>query len=115
MLQEFTTARLEIQGHTDDAPVVKGSKFADNHELSHARAETVRQYFVTKGVADARLTAKGFADEVPVVEPKGLKGGKLTAARAKNRRVEFKLVTNEAPPTPEAPPAPPADAPAATP
>ncbi|MDB4963710.1 MAG: OmpA/MotB domain protein [Myxococcales bacterium] len=114
VLVEFPELRLEVQGHTDDQPIKKGGKFADNLELSKARAEAVREYFIKKGVAENRLTATGFGDSAPVESPTGLKGGKLNAARAKNRRVEFRLVsalTNTAPaPTPA-----PATAPATTP
>ena len=45
------------------------------------------------GIDAGRLTAKGYGDTVPVEDPKGLTGGKLSAARAKNRRVEFKLLS----------------------
>jgi OmpA-OmpF porin, OOP family len=93
VIQEFPDLRLEIQGHTDDQPIKTGGKFADNKALSQARAETVKAYFVGKGIDESRLSAVGFGDEQPVVEPAGLKGGKLKAARAKNRRVEFKLVS----------------------
>ena len=111
VLAEFKDIKLEIQGHTDDQPL-KGSKvFADNQALSQARAESVKAYFVSKGIEDGRLIAKGFGDTVPVESPVGLKAGKLAAARAKNRRVEFKLVAAEGaavppPPTPEPAPAP---------
>ena len=94
VLKEFTDLKLEIQGHTDDQPIKKGGKFTDNKELSQARAETVKAYFVKKGVEEGRLTAVGFGDEQPITPPAGLKGGKLNAARAKNRRVEFKLVSS---------------------
>jgi outer membrane protein OmpA-like peptidoglycan-associated protein len=112
VLKEFGDLKLEIQGHTDDQPIKKGGKFADNKSLSQARAETVKAYFVGKGIEEGRLTASGLGDEQPIVPPAGLKGGKLNAARAKNRRVEFKLVSS----MPEAPAAPapaPAPAPAA--
>ncbi len=119
VLQEFADLKLEIQGHTDDQPLndPKG-KYADNTALSQARAESVKAYFVGKGIADARVTAKGYADTVPVEDPKGLKGAKLNAARAKNRRVEFKLVSaltqgTALPPPP--PPPPPATTPTPTP
>jgi outer membrane protein OmpA-like peptidoglycan-associated protein len=49
---------------------------------------------VKKGIDESRLTAKGYGDTVPVEDPKGLTGSKLNAARTKNRRVEFKLVSN---------------------
>ncbi len=113
VLQEFPAIRLEIQGHTDDQAIRKGktNKYETNLELSQARAESVTAYLVKKGIDGSRVTSKGYADSVPVVPPTGLKGGKLTAARAKNRRTEFKLVSaltspNAAPAPAAAPPAP---------
>ncbi|HEX5064343.1 MAG TPA: OmpA family protein [Kofleriaceae bacterium] len=97
VLKEFGDLKLEIQGHTDDQPIKAGGKFADNKALSQARAETVKAYFVSKGIEEGRLTAVGFGDEQPVVAPTGLKGAKLNSARAKNRRVEFKLVSTLVP------------------
>jgi outer membrane protein OmpA-like peptidoglycan-associated protein len=94
VLKEFGDLKLEIQGHTDDQPLKAGGKYPDNQALSQARAESVKAYFVSKGIEEGRLTAKGFGDTVPVENPKDLKGGKLNAARAKNRRVEFKLVSS---------------------
>ncbi len=106
VLTEFKDIKLEIQGHTDDQPL-KGSKlFADNQALSQARAESVKAYFVSKGVEENRLIAKGYGDTQPVEAPTGLKGGKLAAARAKNRRVEFKLVPPEGAAAPAPAPAP---------
>jgi outer membrane protein OmpA-like peptidoglycan-associated protein len=93
VLNEFPDLRLEIEGHTDDQPIKKGGQFSDNTALSQARAESVKAYFVKKGVDEGRLTAIGYGSDKPVEDPAGLKGGKLTAARAKNRRVEFKLVS----------------------
>ena len=96
VLVEFKDIKLEIQGHTDDVALKNNKKFADNTALSQARAESVKAYFVSKGVEEDRLVAKGYGDTAPVEAPTGLKGGKLNAARAKNRRVEFKLVSDEA-------------------
>ena len=93
VLKEFADLKLEIQGHTDDQPLKSGGKFPDNQALSQSRADSVKAYFVSKGIEEARLTAKGYGDTVPVESPKDLQGGKLNAARAKNRRVEFKLVS----------------------
>jgi OOP family OmpA-OmpF porin len=109
VLKEFPDLKLEIQGHTDDQQLKKGSKYADNLTLSQARAEAVKAYFVGKGIDEARLTAKGYGETVPVVDTKDLKGGKRNAARAKNRRVEFKLVsalTQSPAPAPAPAPAP---------
>jgi OmpA-OmpF porin, OOP family len=93
VLKEFGDLKLEIQGHTDDLPLKPGSKYPDNQALSQARADVVKAYLVSKGIEESRLTSKGFGDTIPVESPKDLKGDKLNAARAKNRRVEFKLVS----------------------
>jgi OOP family OmpA-OmpF porin len=107
VLAEFKDIKLEIQGHTDDQPLKNTKTFADNTALSQARAETVKAYFVGKGIEESRVIAKGYGDTSPVEAPTGLKGGKLTAARAKNRRVEFKLISeiDASAPTPAPAPA----------
>jgi OOP family OmpA-OmpF porin len=116
VMTEFKDIKLEIGGHTDDVPL-KSKAFADNAALSQARADSVKAYFVKKGIDASRVTTKGYGDAQPITDPKGLTGGALDAARAKNRRVEFKLVsagTAPAAPAPAAPaptPAPPAPAP----
>jgi OOP family OmpA-OmpF porin len=92
VLKEFGDVKLEIQGHTDDQQLKAGGKFADNTALSQARADSVKAYFVSKGIAEDRVIAKGYGDTMPVEAPAGLTGAKLNAARTKNRRVEFKLV-----------------------
>jgi outer membrane protein OmpA-like peptidoglycan-associated protein len=71
-------ARVSIEGHTD------ASGPADlNRMLSKARAEAVRAYLVSKGVAADRLEAKGFGPDRPVADNATKEG------REKNRRVEF--------------------------
>ncbi len=87
VLKDFPELKLEIQGHTDNATMMKGSPFADNMALSQARADAVKAYMVGKGVEDARLIAKGYGATVPVADNKN------AAGKAKNRRVEFKLVS----------------------
>jgi outer membrane protein OmpA-like peptidoglycan-associated protein len=91
-LADFPDIKVEVQGHTDDVPPGAHGKYKTNLELSQARADAVKAYLETKGVDDARLTAKGYGDTIPLVQPKGLKGGALNNARTKNRRVEFKLL-----------------------
>jgi OmpA-OmpF porin, OOP family len=103
VMTEFKDVKLEIGGHTDDVQI-KSKTFADNAALSQARADAVKAYFVKKGIDASRLDSKGYGDTQPITDPKGLNGAALNAARAKNRRVEFKLVT--APSAPAAAPAP---------
>lgn len=73
--------KVEIGGHTD----AQGSDAA-NQKLSQRRADSVRQYLVSKGVAADRLTAKGYGEAQPVAT------NDTPAGRAENRRVEFKIV-----------------------
>ena len=73
--------RIRIEGHTDD---VGGAK--KNQELSQARAESVRNFLIKKGVEPERLQAVGYGDTRP------LDKRKTAEARAKNRRVEFIIV-----------------------
>ena len=63
-------------------------------------------YFASKGIAADRVVAKGYGETAPSAPIDGLKGGKLKAARAKNRRVEFKLLSDltAAPAAEQAPP-----------
>ncbi len=70
--------KLRIEGHTDS----RGSADS-NLKLSQARAESVRQYFIDKGIDAARLTAIGYGEERP------LDPANNAAAWTKNRRVDF--------------------------
>ncbi len=69
---------LAINGHTDNA-----GDPAKNLQLSEDRAKAVKAYLMAKGVAEARLTPKGFGDSQPKVSNATAKG------KATNRRVEF--------------------------
>ena len=82
-LKAHPNMRIAIKGHTDDQPPAKGSGFADNVELSTARAEAVKAYLVRKGIAADRLEASGLGDSQPVIQ------GTSEEARAANRRVEI--------------------------
>jgi len=112
VLKEFPDLKMEIQGHTDDQPFKKGKgagqQFEDNTQLSQGRAESVKAFFVKAGIEESRVTAKGYGPTMPVENPEGLKGAKLNAARAKNRRVEFKLVSSLTEQTQSGPTPPPA-------
>lgn len=75
---------LRIDGHTDSRPI-SNARFPSNWELSAARAISVAQYLVSKGVAPARLVAAGFGEFAP------LDPGTTEEAFRRNRRIEFKL------------------------
>ena len=58
------------------------------HELSQARAESVRQHLVGLGIDAARMEAKGYGPDQPI------ETNKTAAGREKNRRVEF-IITQQ--------------------
>jgi OmpA-OmpF porin, OOP family len=69
---------IQIAGHTD-----KRGSDAANLALSEARANTVRDYLVGKGIQDSRLSAEGKGETDPV-DP-----ADTPEAYEKNRRIEF--------------------------
>jgi chemotaxis protein MotB len=75
---------LRVDGHTDARPV-NNAQFKNNWELSAARAISVVQYLISKGVSPQRLVAAGFGEFQPIdVE-------KTEEAYSRNRRIELKL------------------------
>lgn len=77
---------IRVDGHTDNQPLSGLGEFADNWELSQARALSVVKYMINfLGIAPERLAANGFGQYQPVA------GGNTEAARAQNRRIELKL------------------------
>jgi outer membrane protein OmpA-like peptidoglycan-associated protein len=77
-LKDWGDIKVEIAGHTDSVD-------SDEHnmKLSQSRAETVRDYLVSKGISADRLTAKGYGESSPIADNKTEEG------RATNRRVEM--------------------------
>ena len=77
---------LQVDGHTDDQPLLSGSNFGSNWELSQARALSVVVFLVNEqGMEPRRLSANGFGEFQP------LNPENTGAARAQNRRIELKL------------------------
>jgi chemotaxis protein MotB len=76
---------LRVDGHTDTRPVSTTSPFKSNWELSAARAISVVQYLMSKGVPPQRLVAAGFGEFQPI-DP-----GSSDDAFSHNRRIELKL------------------------
>ena len=76
---------LRVDGHTDVRPIGAGGQFKSNWDLSAARAISVVQYLIAKGVKPKRLVAAGFGEFQPI-DP-----GNTEEAYRRNRRIEFKL------------------------
>lgn len=77
---------IRVDGHTDNVPLSGLGEFADNWELSQARALSVVKYMVNfLGIQPTRLAANGFGQFQPV----NLEDS--DEARAQNRRIELKF------------------------
>jgi chemotaxis protein MotB len=75
---------LRVDGHTDIRPTT-GATFRTNWDLSAARAISVVQYLIGKGVSPQRLVAAGFGEFQPI-DP-----DRTDEAFSRNRRIELKL------------------------
>jgi chemotaxis protein MotB len=75
---------LRVDGHTDVRPI-NSPQFKNNWELSAARAISVVQYLIAKGVSPQRLVAAGFGEFQPI------DSDKTEEAFNRNRRIELKL------------------------
>lgn len=80
-LDNNTTIKVEISGHTDNI-----GTYDDNLDLSENRAASVAEYLMGKGVDPGRISYKGYADTRPVDTNDTPEG------RANNRRTEFTII-----------------------
>lgn len=78
LTQQDPNSKIVVEGHTDSQ-----GNAAYNQNLSQQRAQTVRDYLVSRGVASDRISAQGFGLTRPVAENTSAEG------RANNRRVEI--------------------------
>jgi len=77
---------IRVDGHTDNVPVSGTGQYADNWELSQARALSVVRYMSgSLGISPNRLAANGFGEYQPI------NTDNTDVARAQNRRIELKL------------------------
>lgn len=83
MLNETPNLRIEISGHTDNT-----GSLDLNMRLSQARAKSVVDYLIGRGIAPNRLEFKGYGPQQPVAP------NDTEAGRSQNRRVEFKVLGN---------------------
>ena len=82
-LRQRVNIHVEIAAHTDD-------RASDNYNmaLSERRARSVMQYLIGHGIAASRLTAHGYGEAKPVAD------NTTAAGRAKNRRVELRILNH---------------------
>ena len=80
-MMQYPDSLIDVYGHTDST----GSDVF-NQRLSEQRAATVMNYLISRGVPASRLRSQGFGESMPVAS------NDTTDGRARNRRVEIKIV-----------------------
>lgn len=85
ILEQYEGGIIEIEGHTDNVPIYS-AQFADNEELSSARALTVFYFLKENTLLDpVNMKHAGMGERVPVADNGTAEG------RSRNRRVEIKI------------------------
>jgi outer membrane protein OmpA-like peptidoglycan-associated protein len=80
VLRQYPQTVIRVEGHTDSA----GTE-AYNMDLSHRRAQAVKNALVQRGVDLSRVQVLAFGESLPVAS------NDTEAGRQKNRRVEIKV------------------------
>ena len=79
-------SEITVSGHTDDVPLIFGSRYRDNWDLAAARSASVVQSLSADGViTDNRLEAISYGESRPV------DSNDTAAGRSKNRRIEIEI------------------------
>lgn len=81
IMTKHPSVRVEISGHSDSV----GGRDT-NMNLSQRRADAVKRYLVEKGIAGDRIETRGAGPDEPI------DSNRTDAGRAKNRRIEFKVL-----------------------
>ncbi len=82
-LKHHPLLKVEIQGYTDSV-----GSLAYNLKLSQRRAESVRRFLESDGVAPRQLRARGYGPADPIAS------NRTAAGRSLNRRVVMKVLSN---------------------
>lgn len=83
----FPNSPIIIEGHTDNVPTGRSNR--SNLDLSVRRAKAIADLLVDQGIPRERITVVGYGDTRPIDTNSTEEG------RAKNRRVEVKLMLKE--------------------
>lgn len=86
VLKRYDGNLIEIKGFTDSVPVSASNKYADNMELSQARAYSVYRFLVNnKHMSEDSMECSGRGEQEPIATNDTPEG------RALNRRVEIRI------------------------
>ena len=85
ILERYAESTIEVEGHTDNVPMNSG-RYADNNELSSARALAMFHYLLDNTTLEpVQIKHSGRGEYLPIADNSTPEG------RAKNRRIEIKI------------------------
>jgi OOP family OmpA-OmpF porin len=80
-LKKNPTITVEVAGHTDSDGAAEY-----NEGLSSRRAQTVHDYLATNGIAEDRMSVRGYGESQPIAD------NTTRAGKAQNRRVVLRII-----------------------
>lgn len=87
ILDRYSQGEIEIAGHTDNVPI-SSSNYANNEELSSARALSVFYYLIENcNIDPVRFKHSGMGERLPIADNSTEEG------RTRNRRVEIRILS----------------------
>ncbi len=81
VLTEYNKTAIKITGHTDST-----GNMQKNQELSEQRADSVRQYLLSRSISSGRVQSTGYGPRYPIAS------NDTESGRQSNRRVELELL-----------------------
>ena len=81
MMKANPNMKIELSAHTD---AIGG--YSENLKLSDDRANSSKQYLISKGIKGERIISKGYGETTPVAS------NQTDGGRQLNRRVEFRIL-----------------------
>lgn len=84
---------VDVEGHTDNQPVI-GGRYESNWDLSTARSSNVVEVLLNNGFNPRRIRASGYADAQPMVPNVDSLGNPIEENQARNRRFEIRMYMN---------------------
>jgi len=81
IMQLKKSMKIEIVGHTDS-----DGEAAQNLTLSKQRAESVKNYLISKGISGSRISTNGYGESKPIAD------NSTAVGKAKNRRTEIRIL-----------------------
>ncbi len=88
-IKSFDRYHVVVSGYTDNVPIAHNGKYANNWQLSSARALNVSQLLIDDGLPDSVIEVHAFG----ATKPKA--SNETSEGRASNRRIEIEVLKND--------------------